>query len=238
MKTILFLMHFFLAFSLSAQTPLTDNAFSISQKGILSKNPNLSITEPNNITETDNCKFYLKYPPVVSTFFNTADSWERIELNVKDENSQYDIELTVKFHLFYNQEAINYKMYDDGTHGDYIANDNIFTNSNIYFPHKGNEIVTSIAPCPTTFNIKYLSNNTLIHTDEVSMDFYNVNPDFLTNLNEPEFKYLNHEKSVIWADNFIFVNKNKNWGELIAQTRGNCSGGYEYIWIIRRKPCH
>ncbi len=230
MKSILFLICICWSFLLSAQAPLMDITSNISKGGIFSNNPDLSITDFNNKSETDNCKFYLKYPPVVSFFFNTEESWEKIEINVKDEYSNYDIELGIKFHFYYSQEEINYKMYDDGTFGDSIENDHVFTNNNVYFPHMGNELVETISPCPITMYIRYLSNNTLIHTDEVWMDFYNINSDFLANLKEPEFKYLNHGKSVIWADNFIVINKNLNWIELDNQQHGNgCWFDYNYI---------
>ena len=212
MKAILSLLCFFGSFLLSAQTHKIDYNFD------------------GAISDTDNCKFYLKYPPFVSSFFNTVDSWEKIELNVKDEYSQFDIELNIKFHFFYSLEEINYKMYDDGTHGDAIANDHIYTNDNVYFPNKGSDIIQTIAPSPVTMYIKYLSNNSLIHMDEVWMDYYNVNSDFLTELEMPEFKYLNYEKSVIWADNFIAINKNSNWIELDNQQHGSgCWFDYNYI---------
>lgn len=230
MKSVLSLLCFLGSFLLYAQPFFIDDNINSSNKRILSSSPDYLTNESYNKSETDNCKFYLKYPPVVSSFFNNEDSWEKIELTVKDEYSKYDIELSIKFHFFYNQEAISYKMYDDGTHGDSIEGDHIFTNDNVFFPHKGLEVVTSIAPCPITIYIKYLSNSSLIHTDEVWMDFYNVNPDFLTNLEVPEFKYLNHDKSVIWADNFIAINKNKNWGELATQQHGSgCLFDYKYI---------
>lgn len=230
MKSILFLICFCCSFSLSAQAPFMDNIINSSKEGILSNNPNLSISKFNDKSKADNCKFYLKYPPVVSSFYNTKDSWEKIELNVKDEYSKYDIELSIKFHFYYSQVEINYKMYDDGTHGDSIENDHVFTNDNVYFPYKGNEIIETISPCPITMYIKYLSNNSIIHLDEVSMDFYNINSDFLANLKEPEFKYLNYEKSVIWATNFIAINKNKNWIELDYQPHGSgCGFDYKYV---------
>jgi hypothetical protein len=230
MKSILSLLCFCGSFLVSAQNLLLDDNINISRKGIFSKTSDLSITELNNNSLDDNCKFYLKYPPVVSSFFNTSDSREKIELYVKDEFRKYDIELSIKFHFYDNLEETNYKMYNDGTHGDSIGNDHIFANDNIYFPYKGNGIVKTISPCPITIYIKYLSNNTLIHVDEVWMDFWNINPNFLANLKVPEFKYLNQEKSVIWAANFIAVNKNKNWIELENQQHGSgCWFDYRYI---------
>jgi hypothetical protein len=185
-----------------------------------------------SLVASENCNFYLKHPPVISSFYNIVDSWEKVKLFIKDGYSNYDVEMSIKFHFYNTQD--NYTMYDDGTHGDSIPNDLIYTNDHIYFPHKEfdweNNKIKTMSYCPITIYINYRSNSSLIHTDEVWMDFWNVNPDFLATLKAPAVKYLNGKKSVIWSDNFIFINKLDNWHQLNTQQHGaGCWFDYEYI---------
>lgn len=178
-------------------------------------------------------EYYLKRPPIVTDFTVTEDRSEKIELVLKDEYNFSEIEINF-FQIVYNPdtgwwdiEDEDYPMFDDGTHGDEVANDKIFTNNEILL--KYNELNTYVNN-HVTINVIYKENGQEIHSDAFPLEYISVNSEFLNTIDIPNV-YRFENEDYLFTDNFIYYNKYDNWTELECNQIG---GELDYNYVISK----
>jgi hypothetical protein len=179
-----------------------------------------------NLVSSDDCSYYLKYPPIVNSMILTENCYKKMALHVKEEFSNYKIELKLRIYDpgGYKYTDYIYSMHDDGAMGDEIAGDNIYTNNRILFTYdetKSYQLKTIYAYS------NFIKNEVIVHTDRNGMNFLNVNKDFLDGLRVPNVKYIGRSGEIMWSNNFIYTIKNENWKELNLQSL--CNFDYDYI---------
>ncbi len=157
-------------------------------------------------------EYYLKKPPIVSSFVVTEERLERIEVVLKDEFDFTDIEIVFSQYVFATGwEEATYTMFDDGTHGDTTANDKTFTNDEIVLYHYETD---SYDPYNRPgIDVIYKQNGVVIHSDIFPLRYTSVNSDFLESIEIPNTYQLDNE-DYTFTDNFIYFNKYNNWGDL------------------------
>ncbi len=156
-------------------------------------------------------EYYLKRPPIISSYLITEDRNEKIELVLKDEYSFSQLE--INFGQYDNNtgwEYNDYIMYDDGTHGDVVANDKTFTNDEVFLKYRNTSTYNTNH---TTLDVIYFENGEEIHSDVFSPVYLSVNTEFLNNIEMPNV-YRFENDDFLYSDNFIYYNKYNNWTEI------------------------
>jgi len=164
----------------------------------------------------DDCSYYLKYPPNVSSYILTEDRFEKVELHIKEVHNDCQIKLKIDQNI--------YSMYDDGTMGDNIAGDNIYTNNQVLLPFV--ETKTYVYHI-FEFYTNFIKNGDLVHTDRNRIYYLCVNNDFLASLTIPDISYLGCSDEILLSDNFIYTVKGENWKELNQQSI--CEAETDYV---------
>ncbi|RMB63368.1 T9SS C-terminal target domain-containing protein [Dokdonia sinensis] len=166
-----------------------------------------------------NLEYYLKRPPITTSFIVTEDRMETIQLVLKDEYDFTDIEIV--FGQFFNIAGVGwqyttYQMFDDGTHGDISAGDKIFTSDEILIQH---EETNTYTPILSTLDVIYNDSGNQVHNDIFTPDYTSINTSFLNTIEIPNIHRFNND-DYLFSENFIFVNKYENWGELLCNQIG------------------
>lgn len=181
----------------------------------------------HNITQSfTNCtnpdlEYYLKKPPIVSSFVVTEERLERIELVLKDEFNFTDIEIVFKqYNANTGFEEVIYTMFDDGTHGDTTANDKTFTNDKILLRHIETDTYKPLNR--PTIDVLYKENGAVIHSNVFQLIYTSVSTDFLESIEIPNTYQFDNE-DYTFSDNFIYYNKYNNWGDLECNQYGGVS---------------
>jgi hypothetical protein len=189
----------------------------------------ISNIENASAPANNNCDFYLKYPPILSSFLVTEEHSENVNLIVKEVYGRYDVELKLRIYdrNGYVFDDFFYEMFDDGTNGDSISGDFFYSNDNILIPYYETE---TFSLSTIVIFVNYLENNNVVHIDEVWMNLCHINKNYLNTLESPVVNYMDSSGTIIWSDNFISVNKIENWHELDKQQHGyGCCFDYSYI---------
>lgn len=167
-------------------------------------------------------EYYLKKPPVVTSFIVTEDRLETLQVVLKDEYDFTEIEIVFGQFIEANGagwEYTTYQMFDDGSHGDSSASDKIFTNDEILIKYV---LTDTYTPIISSLDVLYKNNGALIHNDVFSPEYTSINNEFLNTIEIPNTHSFDND-DYLFSKNFIYVNKYDNWEELQCNQFGGVS---------------
>ncbi len=152
--------------------------------------------------------YFVKMPPVISSMIVSAARSELVQIHVKDSYADADLRLRVV--QTWRQNGTNqsnqefFEIYDDGTHGDLVAGDKIFTTDEIVLQYsqglKGWDVFM------TRYYVELMDGDQ-VQDDNVFDTYYvHVTPGFMQTLPELPMMITNADSSFVQTDRFIYSN--------------------------------
>jgi len=215
---------------------LTTITFSQINHTNLNNNHICNVLDANYSTDKNvNCanpdlEYYLKRPPIITNFIVAEDREEKIELVLKDEYNFSEVEIIFFQYVVIDnvayEEFQDYIMYDDGSHGDVIANDKTFTNNEILLKYS---FTNSYTHSYKQIDILYKENGQVVHSDLFPLRYVSVDSIFLNNIDIPNIYRFDND-DFLFSDHFIYYNKYNNWPEIECNQLG-VGGTFDYNYI-------
>ncbi len=152
--------------------------------------------------------YFVKMPPVISSMIVSAPRPELVQVHVKESFADADLRLRVV--QTWRQNATNqsnqefFKIYDDGTHGDLLAGDQIFTTNEIMLQYS--QGIKAWDVFMTRYYVELMDGDK-VQDDNVFDTYYvHVAPNFMQSLPEPPMMISNADSTFVQTDRFIYSN--------------------------------
>ena len=164
--------------------------------------------ESHRSSERSSESYFVKMPPVISSMIVSAARAELVQVHVKEAFAEADIRLRVV--QTWRQNGTNeshqefFDLYDDGTNGDLVAGDRIFTTNQVVLQYsEGLEMWDVFL---TRFYVELMDGEEVQEDNVFDTYYVHVTPDFLQSLPESPMMITNADSTFVQTDRFIYSN--------------------------------